>query len=87
MLKGKPESWLALIQQAEISGIETGVLYAVEMRLIAAAGFFKGGNNVFVDIIKLDKAGGAKTKAVAAELIVIVEEHIQGDKIHNIGPC
>lgn len=24
MLKGKPESWLALIQETEISGIETG---------------------------------------------------------------
>ena len=60
MLKGKPESWLALIQQAEISGIETGVLYAVEMRLIAATGFFEGGNNVFVDVIRLHKAGGAK---------------------------
>ena len=47
------------------------------MRLIAATGFFEGGNNMFVDVIKLHKAGGAKTKAVAAELIVVVEEHIQ----------
>ena len=57
VLKGKPEVWLALIQKAEISGIETGVLYAVEMRLIAATGF-EGGNNMFVDVIKLHKAGG-----------------------------